>query len=276
MRRWLHAAGRVLAYGVLVAWAVVTLLPLYWMVTGAFKSAHAVVQMPPQWWPSPAVLDNFYSLFRAPFWRWMANSILVAAAVTVTNVTFSSLAGYAFAKLQFPGRDFLFWMLLAAIMVPSEVTLIPNYLMVTRHLGWKDTYWALIVPGMVSIHSIFLVKQFVSTLPSSLLDAARIDACSEFGIWRRVVLPLSRPVLAVVAIFTFVGKYNDFFWPLLVANRPEMRLIQVGLAGFRFENSTDYGALAAGATLAALPIAIVFIAFQRHFLQGVTVGALKG
>lgn len=272
----LHKLGWVLAYGILIAWAVVTLLPLYWMVTGAFKSSHAITQMPPQWWPTQPVLDNFVTLFQKPFWRWMGNSVLVAGVVTVTNVVFSAMAGYAFAKLKFPGRDKLFWLMLAAIMIPGEVTLIPNYLLVTGTLGWKDTYLALVVPGAVSIGSIFLVKQFMSTLPGTLIDAARIDACSEFRIWYKVILPMAKPVLAVLAIFTFVGNYNSFFWPLLVANKPELRMIQVGLAGFRFENSTDYGAITAGATLAAIPIAIIFVAFQKHFLKGVTVGALKG
>lgn len=276
MRRILGTLGWVLAYGVLIAWAVVTLLPLYWMVTGAFKGGAAIAQMPPQWWPVRPVLDNFHTLLTRPFWRWMGNSLFVAAVVTLTNVLFSAMAGYAFAKLRFPGRDKLFWLMLAAIMIPGEVTLIPNYLLVTGTLGWKDTYLALIVPGAVNIGSIFLVKQFMGTLPGTLLDAARIDGCSEFRIWYRVILPMARPVLAVLAIFTFVGAYNNFFWPLLVANKPELRMIQVGLAGFRFENSTDYGAITAGATLAAIPIAILFVAFQKHFLKGVTVGALKG
>lgn len=276
MMKHLSKFGWVLAYGVLIAWAVVTLLPLYWMVTGAFKSGEAITQMPPQWWPTRPVLDNFLTLFEKPFWRWMGNSVFVAGVITLTNVVFAAMAGYAFAKLKFPGRDKLFWLMLAAIMIPSEVTLIPNYLLVTGTLGWKDTYLALIVPGAVSIGSIFLVKQFMSTLPSTLIDAARIDACSEFRIWYRVILPMAKPVLAVLAIFTFVGSYNNFFWPLLVANKPELRMIQVGLAGFRFENSTNYGAITAGATLAAIPIAIIFVTFQKHFLKGVTVGALKG
>ncbi len=276
MSRPVQKFGWVLSYGILIVWAVVTLLPLYWMVTGAFKSGDAITRMPPEWWPVQPVLDNFVTLLRKPFWRWMGNSLLVAGVITVTNVVFSAMAGYAFAKLKFPGRDKLFWLMLAAIMIPGEVTLIPNYLLVTGTLGWKDSYLALIVPGMVSIGSIFLVKQFMSTLPGTLIDAARIDACGEFRIWYKVILPMARPVLAVLAIFTFVGNYNSFFWPLLVANKPELRMIQVGLAGFRFENSTDYGAITAGAALAAIPIAILFIAFQRHFLKGVTVGALKG
>jgi multiple sugar transport system permease protein len=200
----------------------------------------------------------------------------MAVTVTCTNLIFSAAAGYAFSKLQFPGRDKIFWAFMATMMIPGELTLIPLYLTVTDLLNLGNTYAGLIIPHLVSVGSIFLMKQFIQTLPSSLMDAARIDGCSEFRVFYKVVLPLARPGLAVLAIFTFVGQWSSFFWPLLIANDSAHRVLQVGLATFKYENTTDYGAMMAGAVLAAIPIAILFVTMQKHFLKGITVGGIKG
>ena len=277
LNRSLSLVGRGVAYLVLVGWAVITLLPLYWLFTGAFKSTGALEAMPPEWFPVNPSLENFEMLFSlTPILRWLVNTLIVASVVTISTLFFGSMAGYALAKKKFPGRDKIFWMLLSTMMIPPQVTLIPLYILVTMKLGWGDTYLGLIVPSLVSSWTIFMLKQAMQTLPSSLMDAARIDACTEWGVYWKVVLPLARPALTVAGIFNFVGHWHSFFWPLLVTSKSSMRLLQVGLASFRFENATSYGPMMAGAVISALPIIVMFFALQRFFLQGLTVGAIKG
>jgi len=270
--RWLQTG----AYLLLTGWAVLALVPVYWMVVSAFKTQTDNLSVPPQWIPSPAVLDNFRTLFRNPYvGRWIVNSLFVAVAITALQLLFNSMAGYAFAKLRFPGRMAVFWMLMATLMVPGLVVLIPLFIMFSN-FKMLDTYWVLILPQAVSIWGIFLMKQFMQTLPSTLFDAARIDACGEFGIYWKVVLPLAKPGLAVLAIFTFVAEWNSFFWWLLFTNSQSMRNLQVGLTYYRYENQIDWGPIMAGTVIAALPVVVVFFAFQRYFLRGLTIGALKG
>jgi multiple sugar transport system permease protein len=266
-----------IAAAVLMLWVVITIVPLYWMVIGSFQDSKASASFNPQMWPkvwSIAPYERFFTKTNAL--RWLFNSLFVSAVITVTNLFFATLAGYAFAKLKFPGRNSIFWVLLSTMMIPAQVTLIPLYVLVINVFNLADTYTAIILPSVVTVGNIFLMKQYMSTLPTSLIHAARIDACSEFGIFRKIILPMSKPGLAVLAIFTFVANWNDFFWPLLVTRSDSMRTIQVGLASFRFAESTDYGAIMAGATIGALPMIILFFALQRYFLQGITIGAVKG
>ncbi len=258
-------------------WALITVIPLYWMVIGSVQdttiSATYNPKMLPDVW-SKAPYERFFAKTAA--WRWLFNSFLVSAILTVTNVFFASLAGYAFAKLKFPGRNGIFWLLLSTMMIPAQVTLIPLYIIMINVFQLGNTYTAIVLPTLVSVGNIFLMKQYMSTLPSSLISAARIDACGEFGIFWKVILPMAKPGLAVLAIFTFVASWNEFFWPLLVTNSNNMRTIQVGLASFVFSESTDYGAIMAGATIGALPMIILFFSLQKYFLQGITIGAVKG
>ncbi|WP_223067094.1 carbohydrate ABC transporter permease [Paenibacillus caui] len=262
---------------ILGLWAIVTIIPLYWMIIGSVQdttlSATYKPQMIPSIW-SVAPFERFFSKTSA--WRWLFNSVFISAVLTATNVFFGSLAGYAFAKLKFPGSKTVFWVLLSTMMIPAQVTLIPLYVLIINVFNLGDTYTAIILPGAVSVGNIFLMKQYMSSLPTSLIHAARIDACSEFGIFWKVILPLAKPGLAVLAIFTFVTSWNDFFWPFLITSSDEMRTIQVGLASFVFAESTDYGAIMAGATVGALPMMILFFSLQRYFLQGITIGAVKG
>lgn len=265
------------AFVVLLVWAFMTVIPLYWMIIGSFQdSASSAVFKPkmiPEIW-SIAPYERFFGKTHAV--RWFLNSVIVATVVTVTNVFFASLAGYAFAKLKFPGSKSIFWILLTTMMIPAQVTLIPLYILMINVFQLGDTYTAIILPAIVSVGNIFLMKQYMSTLPTSLIHAARIDACSEFGIFWKVILPMAKPGLAVLAIFSFVAQWNEFFWPLLVTKSNEMRTIQVGLASFVFAESTDFGAIMAGATVGALPMIVLFFSLQRYFLQGITVGAVKG
>ncbi len=205
----------------------------------------------------------------------MGNSLIVALSITLFHMFFDTLAGYAFAKKRFPGRTILFWMLIATMMVPAYVTMIPLYL-VARDVHILNTLWALILPGMASAFGIFLMRQYIQTLPSELLDAARIDGCGEWRVFWNVVLPLCKPAIGALAIFTFVQHWNDFFWPLIALSNPSTYTLTVGVAGLQGEFSTDYGIIFAGAALAALPMIVFFFIFQRSFLEGVRMGALKG
>jgi multiple sugar transport system permease protein len=267
----------VLTYAVIIAWAIVCLFPLYWMILTALEPPTEVIKIPPQLLPSQPGLVNFDRIVQlSPLLRWFLNSGVVAVSRTLTALFFASLAGYSFAKLRFMGREFLFWMLLLVVMIPSFVTIIPLYQAMLK-LKWIDTYWAMIVPGFSGgAYAIFLMRQFMKTLPNELGECARIDGAGEFRVFWQVYLPLTKPGLAVLGIFTFVGLWNDFLWPLLVTSAQQMRTLPVGLATLQGQRSTDYGLLMAGATYAAIPMVIIFLLFQRYFLQGITIGAVKG
>lgn len=261
---------------VLVGWAVLSLFPLYWMFLTAFTPQAETTTFPPHWLPQHLTFENFRWLFaHVAMGRWFVNSLLVASAVTCGSLLLNTMAGYAFAKLRFPGREQVFWLLLGLMMVPEIVTLIPLYI-VANDLWLSDTYFILIAPFLASVWGIFLIKQFLQTLPSALLDAARVDGASEWTIFWKIVVPLARPVLGALAIFTFVGQWNSLLWWLLFTSSTQMRNVQVGLASIRFQYATEYGPLMAGALLAAVPIIVVFFAFQRFFVRGLTIGALKG
>ncbi|TVX92540.1 carbohydrate ABC transporter permease [Paenibacillus agilis] len=277
----MQSKGKIAVLGVsitmLIIWGIITIIPLYWMIIGSFQDSYADASMKISMWPEVWSFEPFSRFFdKTMAWRWLLNSLIVSSILTITNVFFASLAGYAFAKLHFPGRKTIFWILLMTMMIPTQVTLIPLYILVIDVFNLKDSYMGLILPSIVSVGNIFLMKQYMSTLPTSLIHAARIDACSEFGIFYKIILPMAKPGLSVLAIFSFVFHWNDFFWPLLVTESEAMRTIQVGLAGFKFADTTDFGAIMAGATVASLPMIVLFFALQRYFLQGITIGAVKG
>jgi multiple sugar transport system permease protein len=222
-------------------------------------------------------------------WRWFANSAFVAGSVTMLQLFFNSLAAYVFAKREFPGRNAIFMLFLAAMMVPGQVTSIPNYL-VLKHIplfggnnllgqggsGWLDSYYGLILPGCVSAFGIFLLRQYMMSIPDELLDAARIDGASEFKIFRKIVIPLTGPALAATGIFTFTASWEDFYWPLLIISSPEKYTAPLGLALFVVKNRTQWDVLMAGSVIATIPMVLVFILFQRRFIQGIAVSGLKG
>jgi multiple sugar transport system permease protein len=276
IRDVIRSLARGAVYLVLVIWAMVSLLPVYWMITTSIKASTVLLEIPPQWIPYPISFDSYQTLLQhSELPRWFFNTAFVSTAVTIGTVIVNSLAAYPFAKLRFPGDRTIFWMLLSLIMVPYVVVWVPLFILVSS-LGLLDTYWILIVPGFASVWNFFLFKQFMQTLPSTLIDAARIDACSEFGIFWKVILPLSKPAIAVVAIFSFVWQWNSFFWWLLFTNSSDMRNLTVGLAQYRYQNTIDYGPLMAGATVSAVPVIVIFLLFQRYFMEGLTIGALKG
>lgn len=267
---------QILGYIILSVWALVSLFPLYWMITTSFKTAAVVIKLPPEIIPSNVTIKNYVDLFKeALIGKWMINSLIVSVSVTFGVVAMSSFYGYLFAKKKFLGREYIFWLFLATIMIPLQVKIIPIFLTIVN-LKWMNTYWALIIPSLFSPFGVFLMRQFVQTLPNDLLDAAKIDGCSEFGIYWRIILPLSKPGLAVLGIMTFMGNWNGFLWPLIVLNKEDMYTLPVGLSLLQQQFFTDYGLLMAGATIAALPMFLIFFALQKYFIRGITIGALKG
>ena len=208
--------------------------------------------------------------------KWLWNSFVVAAATVVSNVIFASMAGYAFAKVRFKGSKFLFFLILMAMMIPYQVTQVPLYILFVNKFKMTNTFTALILPGCVTSYNIFLSKQFFSGIPTSLIENAKVEGATQFRIFRSIILPLSKTVLAVMAINTFMGNWNTFFWPFLVTSKESMYTIQVGLKTFKFANGTLLSPMMAGATISALPMFVLFFSLQKYFLEGVTIGAVKG
>ncbi|WP_025745925.1 carbohydrate ABC transporter permease [Kallotenue papyrolyticum] len=274
-RRW-HWR-RALVWLILIATTIVALFPMYWLFVSALTPTKYTINTTPRFFPDPLGFDNFQRLFAlaTDYWRWFLNSLIVALSVTVFHVIFDTMAGYAFAKRRFPGRNLMFWLILSTLMIPAHVTLVPLYI-VTRELKLLDTLLAVILPGTANVFGIFLMRQYIQTMPGELIEAGRIDGANEFGIFWRIILPLCKPAIAALAIFTFVRHWNDFLWPLIVLTRSRNFTLPVGVASLQGEFSTDYGVIFAGAALAALPMIIFFLIFQRYFLEGVRMGAVKG
>jgi multiple sugar transport system permease protein len=270
------ALGAIVVLIILIVLALGAVAPLYWMFATSLTPSALTVRFPPELIPSAPTLRNYEVVLAQPnFLRWVINSFIQATSVTFVTVATASMAGYALAKLPFRGAKTLFWLFILSMMLPFEAILVPLFLVVTR-LGLVDSYLGLILPLLVTPFAIFLMKQFIQTLPTELLDAARVDGASELRIYWNVVLPLVRPGLAFLGIITFVAQWNSFVWPLVVTRSSEMRTLQVGLVLIREQEPLFYGLHMAAAVLAAIPVIVVFFAFQRYFLRGVTVGALKG
>jgi multiple sugar transport system permease protein len=268
--------GRVLWYLVVSAIAVLMMTPFLWMVTTAFSPPREAMAYPPRFIPSTLYLDNFRdALTEAPLLRSMANSAFVAVCVILANLAVSSLAAYSFARLRFPGRDKVFLLYLSAMMIPFQVTLVPMYLQVAA-LGWVDTYKAIIIPGSVSVWNIFLLRQFFVTIPQDYEDAARIDGTSRLGFYWRILLPMSRPALATVTLFTFMGSWNSFLWPLIVLSTPQRYLVQQGLQYWRSQRYDIVSQLMAATTISIIPILTVFVVAQKNLIEGMVLTGLKG
>jgi multiple sugar transport system permease protein len=270
-----YILGRVLLYLLLIGTSFLMIIPFYWSVGTSLKLEQNVFASPPQWWPNPLTFQSYINvLTRIPFLKYFTNSVIVSLITTLGHVFFDTLAAYAFAKLTFPGRDRIFFIMLLALMVPFQVNLIPLY-RIMASLHWTDTYMALIVPNLTSIFGIFLMRQFLMSIPNELLDAARIDGCNEFDVFTRMVLPLALPGIATLIIFTFMGTWNDFLWPRIVTNSEALFTLPVGLAQLQIKNTSNEAQIMAGTVLTALPMIIVFLFMQRQFIAGMTAGALK-
>jgi multiple sugar transport system permease protein len=274
----------------LVVGAAVMLLPFVWMLSTSLKPPDQLFTVPPTWIPRTLVWDNYARAMGAGnFGRYALNSLFLAVANVVTNVGLSALAGYAFARLRFPGRGALFVLVLATLMVPYQVTIIPQFVII-RHIpffggndllgqggiGWINSYWGLIVPGAVGAFGIFMLRQFFETLPRELEDAARIDGAGELRIFWQIMLPLAMPAVATLAVFSFQAGWNAFLWPLLITTTDDMRTIQLGLTVFVQQYSTQWDQLMAATVVATLPIIAVFAAGQRLLVRGIAFTGLKG
>ena len=276
-RKKLHARNAVIAL-LLVLFAVLALFPIFYMIMSSFGPAIATAGNTRSIFPSKWTLDSYKAFFDFSKYsgRWILNSLIVATATVVGNVIFASMAGYAFSKINFKGRKWMFAMILVAMMIPYQVTQVPLYILIANKLKMTNTYAALILPGVVTSYNIFLAKQFFTSIPTPLIESAKLDGCHQFKIFVKIILPLSKTVLAVMAINTFLSTWNTFFWPFLVTSKDYMFTIQVGLKTFKFANETLFAPMMAGATLSALPMFILFFALQKYFLEGVTIGAVKG
>jgi ABC-type glycerol-3-phosphate transport system permease component len=266
---------RGLLYLVLIASSLMMIVPFYWSVGTSLKLEQFVFASPPQWWPAPLSIQSYVNILtRIPFLRYFSNSVFVALVTTLGHVFFDTLAAYAFAKLKFPGRDRIFFLFLLVLMVPGQVNLIPVY-RIMASLHWIDTYLALIVPNLTSVFGIFMMRQFLMSIPNELLDSGRIDGCNEFQVFYKIALPLAIPGIATLVILTFMDRWNDFLWPRIVLNSEKLFTLPVGLAQLQMKNTSNVAQIMAGTVLTALPMIIVFLFMQRQFIEGMTAGALK-
>jgi len=263
---------------VLLILAAATLFPIVYMILSGFGPNVMTAGNMRTIFPSRFTLESFQAFFdfSEHSLRWIWNSFVVAAVTVVGNVVFASMAGYAFAKVRFKGGKWLFGLILVAMMIPYQVTQVPLYILMVRTFNMTDTYAAMILPNLCTAYNIFLCKQFFTGLPTPLIESAKIEGCSQFQIYTKIVLPISKTVLAVMAINTFMSTWNTFFWPFLVTSDASMYTIQVGLKQFKFANETLFAPMMAGATISSLPMFVLFFALQKYFMEGVTIGAVKG
>ncbi len=283
------SAWKLIVYILLFTGAVLFVAPFAWMVTASLQPVGNMFRWPPNWFPINPTLDNYVKFLRAEDLEvWFFNSAYVSLAVTGLQLFFNSLAAYVFAKRKFPGRDILFLSLLGTIMIPGQVLLIPSYIILKNmplfggnnlwgqggH-GWLDSYWGLIAPGAVSTWGIFWMRQYMKGIPDDLIDAAKIDGASQFRIYRKIVLPLSKPALAAAGIGTFTYSWNDWFWPLIITSSEELRVLPLGLALFVTKNKVVWDVVFAGSVLVTLPVIVMFLLFQRQILKASALSGLK-
>jgi multiple sugar transport system permease protein len=269
--------GRILVYGLLITGCLLTLVPFLWMLGTSLKSSTEIIKLPPTLIPEHPTLQSFRTIFtdpRVPLARFYLNSTFVSVSVVGMVLFTSSLAGFVFAKYQFSGKDFIFTLILATMMIPFQVVMIPLYLVLVR-LGLIDTLWGLIVPGATSAFGIFLMRQFIESIPGELMDAARIDGTSEFGIYARIILPQMGPALATLGIFTFMGVWNDYLWPLIVITTTERRTLPIMLTWYNSQHGSRYDLTMAASVLVILPILVVYFLFQRWIVRGVALTGFK-
>jgi multiple sugar transport system permease protein len=266
----------VVLYGLLIIGSIVSLLPMVWMLAASFMSAGDATSQPPRLLPGDPTLEHYRTLFtRLNLGRYLLNSIIIAGSATIFSLFINSMAGYAFAKLRFKGRDRLFRLLTLGLVIPVQVSMLPLFLLM-RELGLINTYMGAIIPALASIFGIFLIRQYTMAVPDDLIDAARIDGAGEFRIYWSVIVPVIRPILATLAIWTFLSTWNDFMWPLIVLNDDSMYTLPVALANLSGERIQDTELMMAGSVLTVLPVLLVFLFLQRYYVEGITAGSVKG
>ncbi|WP_240762822.1 carbohydrate ABC transporter permease [Paenibacillus thalictri] len=267
-----------LTYLLLAVTSAIVFLPFYWMLTNSLKDRSQIFMFPPQWYPHPLVWSNFADLFkRIPFHQYYFNSIYIAVIVTIGTCFFASISGYAFAKLHFRFKDLIFLMLLSSMMIPTEATVIPLFIWLSK-LGMVNTHFPLIVPqifGSGGIFGIFLFRQFYITLPDELMEAAKMDGCNPWQTFVKVMMPLGGPMFATLSIYSFLNSWNDFFEPLIFINSDHLYTIPLAMSMFTDQSGTEWHLLMAAAVLAALPLLLVFVAAQKRFIEGIAMTGMK-
>ncbi|HLA69260.1 MAG TPA: carbohydrate ABC transporter permease [Bacteroidota bacterium] len=272
----MNSIRSIILHGLMIVLAIMTLIPGLWMVSASFMPAGEASTFPPTLVPSSISFEHYETLFtRLEIGKYFVNSVILSVVITLISLFFNSMAGYAFAKYRFAGRDRMFRLLIAEMVIPAQVTTLPLFLMLNK-VGLVNTYFGVIVAGMATIYGIFLIRQFALSIPDSLIEAARMDGASEFKIYWSVILPLCRPILVTLAIFTFLGTWNDFFWPLIVLTDDSMYTLPVALAILSGEHVQDTELMMAGAVLTVLPVLLVFLALQKYYIQGIMIGSVKG
>ena len=272
-----HFLASLLATGLLLVAALLVSFPFLWMIRTSLLSEVDAAKFPPVWIPPTLNLDSYEdALTIQPFARYILNSLFVASIAILSQLLTASMGAYAFARLRFPGRDRLFLLYLATMLIPGQVTIVPFFVLVSR-MGWVDSYMGLIVPGMFSVFITFMLRQFFLSIPMELEDAAKIDGASYLRTYATIVLPLSKPALATASIFIFIGSWGSFLWPLLIIRTRELRTVPLGLAAFQLQQGhTDIPQLMAGSTMAIIPIIIVFLMLQRYYVEGIALTGVKG
>ncbi len=262
-------------YTILILGALVMIIPFIWMISTSLKTSGATMVLPPQIIPEEINWGNYQRVTEAfPILRFLWNSTLVAGLSTVGQLILCSMAAYAFARLKFKGRDGLFLLYLATLMVPSQVTMTPQFILM-KYLGWTDTYQGLILPGMFNAFGTFLLRQFFLNIPRELEEAAFIDGASHFRVYWQVILPLAKPALATLLVFSFMQSWNNFLWPLIIVSDTEMMTLPLGLANLQGRWATDWNLMMAGVVISVLPVLAVYMFAQKYFIQGLTMGGLK-
>lgn len=266
----------VLMWGALTVGSVSMLLPFAWMLSTSLKSDQYVLAFPPEFWPREATTASYQRLAELfPIWRLFFNSLLVAGLSTAGQLVTSSLAAYAFARIEFRGRNLLFLLYLATLMIPFQVTITPLFILM-RLLGWINTYPGLILPGLFSAFGVFLLRQSFLAIPRELEEAALIDGASPFAIYRQIILPLAKPALATLAVFAFMGSWNSFLWPLFVVRDEQLMTLPVGLATLHGRYLTQWNLVMASAMITVIPMIVVYLLAQRYFVRGVLLSGIKG
>lgn len=265
---------RIIRWTLLFFGGVVMVMPLVYMLSTSFKWPHEIYNL--TLIPEEPTLDNYkYVLEDGRFYTWFLNSLIIATATTISAVVFDSLVGYTLCKFKFWGRSIVFIAILSTLMIPTEMLILPWYMM-ARNFGWLDSYWGIMFPGMMTAFGTFMMRQFFETVPDDFLEAARIDGLNEFQIWWSVAMPLVTPALSALAIFIFLGNWTAFIWPLIVTNSAELYTLPVGLTTFSVEQAVEWELIMTGAALATIPTLIVFLVFQRYIIRGVVMAGLKG
>mgnify|MGYP001007000601 CR=1 FL=1 len=273
----IYKSTKILIYTLLTLWAIVIMVPLYWMITSSIKPESTLLTIPPELFPEHITFKHYITMFSVDLVpRWLLNSCIVTGFIILLSIFFDSMAGYSYAVIKPAGHKIIFIIILGCMMVPDQIRLVPVFMLV-KNLGLYNSYPALILPFAGSVFGMFLIRQYMRSINIEMIEAAKIEGCNELGIYAKIVMPICKPVIAVNAIFFFVGTWNSLLWPLIMTSSSEMRTYTVGLATFQTNNPTlyNYGVVMAGATISALPIIVLFLTLQKYFTKGITLGAVK-